>query len=96
MRKKSLMLTSSLLIAVFLSTVAMATGGHGHKKAEKVGILLVAFGSSEASAQMSFENLAKKTKPPIPTYRCAGPTLQPSSVESWPSRAGNSITLKSP
>ena len=43
MRKKSLMLTSSLLIAVFLSTVAMATGGHGHKKAEKVGILLVAF-----------------------------------------------------
>ncbi len=60
------MLFSSLFIAVCLSTVAIATGGHGHKKEKKVGILLVAFGSSEASAQVSFENIAKKTKTAYP------------------------------
>ncbi|MBF0258205.1 MAG: sirohydrochlorin cobaltochelatase [Desulfamplus sp.] len=44
---------------------------HGEKKPEKKGILLVAFGSSEASAQISFENIDKKTKeafPEIPIY----------------------------
>ena len=60
------MLFSSLFIAVCLSTVALAAGGHGHKKEKKVGILLVAFGSSEASAQVSFENIAKKTKTAYP------------------------------
>ncbi len=66
MRRKSLMLFSSVFIAVCLSTVAIAAGGHGHKKEKKVGILLVAFGSSEASAQVSFENIAKKTKTAYP------------------------------
>ncbi len=37
-------------------------GGHGHKAPKKVGILLVAFGSSEASAQVSFANIDKKVK----------------------------------
>jgi sirohydrochlorin cobaltochelatase len=41
---------------------ALASGGHGHKGPKKVGILLVAFGSSEASAQVSFENIDKKVK----------------------------------
>ena len=66
MQKKSLMLFSSLFVAVCLSTVAIAAGGHGHKIEKKVGILLVAFGSSEASAQVSFENIAKKTKAAYP------------------------------
>lgn len=57
---------TSLFVAVCLSTVAIAAGGHGHKKAKKVGILLVAFGSSEASAQVSFEKIAKKTKAAYP------------------------------
>ncbi|MFN2354262.1 MAG: sirohydrochlorin cobaltochelatase [Desulfopila sp.] len=42
---------------------------HGGEKEKKVGILLVAFGSSEASAQVSFENIDKKvqaTYPEIP------------------------------
>ena len=37
-------------------------GGHGDKAPKKVGILLVAFGSSELSAQVSFENIDKKVK----------------------------------
>ena len=41
---------------------SMASGGHGHKQPKKVGILLVAFGSSEASAQVSFENIDRKVK----------------------------------
>jgi sirohydrochlorin cobaltochelatase len=40
----------------------MASGGHGHEQSKKVGILLVAFGSSEASAQVSFENIDRKVK----------------------------------
>ncbi len=42
--------------------------GHGHapESAKKVGILLVAFGSSEASAQASFENIDKKVKAAYP------------------------------
>ena len=39
-----------------------ASGSHGHKEPKKVGILLVAFGSSEKSAQISFENIDKKVK----------------------------------
>ncbi|MFN2437367.1 MAG: sirohydrochlorin cobaltochelatase [Desulfotignum sp.] len=37
-------------------------GHHGTHKEKKVGILLVAFGSSEASAQVSFENIDRKVK----------------------------------
>ena len=39
---------------------------HGATKEEKVGILLVAFGSSEDSAQVSFENIDKKVKETYP------------------------------
>jgi sirohydrochlorin cobaltochelatase len=56
------------LILLFFMTTAQvyATGGHGHQAAKKVGILLVAFGSSEASAQVSFENIDKKVKTAYP------------------------------
>ena len=43
-----------------------ASGGHGEKASKKVGILLVAFGSSEASAQVSFENIDEKVKKAYP------------------------------
>jgi sirohydrochlorin cobaltochelatase len=39
---------------------------HGDEKEKKVGILLVAFGSSEKSAQVSFENIDKKVKETYP------------------------------
>ena len=55
----------AIFIAICLCTVAWADS-HGHKAPKKVGILLVAFGSSEASAQVSFENIDKKTKAAFP------------------------------
>jgi sirohydrochlorin cobaltochelatase len=55
------------LMVCCMSTVLRAGGhGHGSKAAEKKGILLVAFGSSEASAQVSFENIEKKTRAAFP------------------------------
>lgn len=45
---------------------AFAFSGHGHNRPKKVGILLVAFGSSEASAQVSFENIDAKVKAAYP------------------------------
>ena len=54
-----------LFVSVMILSVganAMASAGHGQKPAKKVGILLVAFGSSEASAQVSFENIDRKVK----------------------------------
>jgi len=39
---------------------------HGEQQKKKVGILLVAFGSSEDSAQVSFENIDKKVKETYP------------------------------
>jgi sirohydrochlorin cobaltochelatase len=55
----------ALFIVTCLCTVAWA-GGHGHNAPKKVGILLVAFGSSKTSAQVSFENIDKKTKAAFP------------------------------
>ncbi|BBO78595.1 sirohydrochlorin cobaltochelatase CbiKP [Desulfosarcina widdelii] len=57
-----------LVMSVFLTAgIALASSGHGHKDPKKVGILLVAFGSSEASAQVSFENIDKKVKAAYPS-----------------------------
>ena len=50
---------------IFLAATALA-GGHGDVAPKKVGILLVAFGSSEASAQVSFENIDRKVKEAYP------------------------------
>ena len=56
-----------ILVIILFATVALAGGhGHGHKNPKKVGILLVAFGSSEASAQVSFENIDQKVKQAYP------------------------------
>jgi sirohydrochlorin cobaltochelatase len=59
----------SVVVFCTICLVAMncfASGGHGSKGPKKVGILLVAFGSSEESAQISFENIDKKTKEAYP------------------------------
>ncbi len=53
------------MLIVGLCASAMA-GGHGHKAPKKVGILLVAFGSSVPSAQVSFENIDKKARAAYP------------------------------
>jgi sirohydrochlorin cobaltochelatase len=55
----------AILIVISLYTVVWA-GGHGHQALKKVGILLVAFGSSEPSAQVSFENIDNKVKAAYP------------------------------
>jgi sirohydrochlorin cobaltochelatase len=57
---------SALVIVCFIATNVMASSGHGQKAPQKVGILLVAFGSSEESAQVSFENIDKKVKAKYP------------------------------
>ncbi|WP_319521985.1 sirohydrochlorin cobaltochelatase [uncultured Desulfosarcina sp.] len=62
---KTRLMSVVVVIAVVLLT-AVASFGHGHKDPKKVGILLVAFGSSEASAQVSFDNLDAKVKKAYP------------------------------
>jgi len=65
MKKRSLISILAVLLAFILCGAASA-GSHGHKAPKKVGILLVAFGSSEASAQVSFDNIDQKTKAAFP------------------------------
>jgi sirohydrochlorin cobaltochelatase len=65
MKKRSRIAILAVLIAFILGASVWAAG-HGHRAPKKVGILLVAFGSSEASAQVSFENIDKKTKAAFP------------------------------
>jgi sirohydrochlorin cobaltochelatase len=63
---------SLVVVSVLLGFVWFEAGiaaNHGTSKDQKVGILLVAFGSSEESAQVSFTNIdkaVKKTYPDIP------------------------------
>ena len=67
MKNKLLVFVLVIVIAIGLSTISWAgSGGHGHKSPKKVGILLVAFGSSEASAQVSFANIDRKVKAAYP------------------------------
>lgn len=62
-----LVLTMMLAVALLMPADDAAAGGYGHSSApEKIGILLVAFGSSDASAQVSFENIDKKVKTAYP------------------------------
>lgn len=68
--KKCLLLLIALTLTVFYAGNAFA-GHHGDKKPVKKAILLVAFGSSEESAQISFENIHSKTKaayPDVPVF----------------------------
>jgi len=55
----------AIIIFVGLCASTMA-GGHGPKAPKKVGILLVAFGSTEPGAQVSFENIDQKTRAVYP------------------------------
>ncbi len=70
MKKTGRIGVACAMVICLMAAVAFAHGhGHGHKAEKKVGILLVAFGSSEASAQVSFERIdrqVKKTYPGIP------------------------------
>ena len=61
-----LLIVTSLMIAG-----PTAASHHDNDKEKKVGILLVAFGSSEESAQISFENIdaaVKRSYPDIPVH----------------------------
>ena len=65
MKKRNMISVIAVFATVILCTAAVAAE-HGHKATKKIGILLVAFGSSEASAQVSFENIDKKTRAAFP------------------------------
>ena len=64
-RSRSMGIAVVLVLVLFVAT-ALAGSGHGRKNPKKVGILLVAFGSSEDSAQVSFENIDRKVKQAYP------------------------------
>lgn len=65
MKKNYLFSFTVFLIAICLCPAAWAAD-HGAKAPKKVGILLVAFGSSQPSARVSFENIDKKVKTAYP------------------------------
>jgi sirohydrochlorin cobaltochelatase len=65
MRNKLIIPVLAIVLIVGLCALALA-GGHGRKAPKKIGILLVAFGSSEPSAQVSFENIDKKARAAYP------------------------------
>ncbi len=65
MRKLNVFVVTAAVMLSLLSVIAVASP-HGKKKEQKTGILLVAFGSSEESAQVSFDNIDKKVKAVYP------------------------------
>jgi len=65
MKKKLIVPILAVLLIVGLCTLTTA-GDHGAKAPKKVGILLVAFGSSQPSARVSFENIDQKVKAAYP------------------------------
>jgi sirohydrochlorin cobaltochelatase len=60
----------NLIIAVAITSICLTVtawaGDHGHKAPKKIGILLVAFGSSIPGAQVSFDNIDRQTKEKYP------------------------------
>lgn len=62
--KKALKMIVILMVGVAATQTAWAADGEEIPK--KLGILLVAFGSSEASAQVSFEKIDRKVKATYP------------------------------
>lgn len=65
MRSWKFCIVASIILLNMLAGVAAASP-HGATKDQKIGILLVAFGSSKASAQISFENIDKHVKAAYP------------------------------
>ncbi len=61
-------LCTLMLVTVSVPGLAVGSEGHGHagRAAHKVGILLVAFGSSDASAQVSFDTIDRKVAAAYP------------------------------
>jgi sirohydrochlorin cobaltochelatase len=55
-----------LIIFCLVGLNGWASSKHGQKATKKVGILLVAFGSSLESAQVSFENIERKVRVKYP------------------------------
>lgn len=73
MKKNVTPITIFALIAamILLCCNTVSAASHGKKLEKKTGILLVAFGSSKASARVSFDNIQKKTAaayPDIPVF----------------------------
>ncbi len=67
MKRKEFLISTILLLIVCFATLASAAG-HEHKKTKKVGILLVAFGSTIPEAQVSFENIDRSVKAAYPDF----------------------------
>lgn len=65
MKKSILMLSIAISLTICLCVTAWAAG-HGNPASKKVGILLVAFGSSQSSAQVSFDNIDQAVKAAYP------------------------------
>jgi sirohydrochlorin cobaltochelatase len=63
--KKRRIVGLAIVLGLLLTVPALAAG-HGHKREMKKGILLVAFGTSVPSAQVSFQNIEKKVKVAFP------------------------------
>ena len=61
MMNRLMLVILAMILVLAAGTVGFA-GHHDTHKEKKTGILLVAFGSSEASAQVSFENIDRKVK----------------------------------
>jgi sirohydrochlorin cobaltochelatase len=66
MKMKRWMGFIALVFIGLFAANGFASSGHGEKAPKKVGILLVTFGSSEESAQVSFENIDQKVKAKYP------------------------------
>ena len=64
--KKTFLVSSLAIFMLVYLCVPIIAGGSSHKAPKKIGILLVAFGSSKASAQVSFDNIDKKVKATYP------------------------------
>mgnify|MGYP001823162695 CR=1 FL=1 len=69
MKSKNWIGVAVFIIICFVSVNGWASSKHGQKATKKVGILLVAFGSSLESAQVSFENIERKVKVKYPEIR---------------------------
>lgn len=66
MKKRKWLGIITLASLILFASSCYAAGGHGKKQEKKVGILLIAFGSSIPSAQISFDNIDKKVKSVYP------------------------------
>jgi len=65
MRKRLLIGIPIVFMSICLCTAALAEH-HGQEPTKKVGILLVAFGSSQPGAQVSFDNIENTTRAAYP------------------------------